>query len=57
MEQKETNVTKLVLRYWAKTFPDGKPAIDVFHHCLNVGCVAWNLAALHDIEKISQGFH
>lgn len=33
-------MAELNLTYWAKTFPDGNPGIDVIHHCLNVGCVA-----------------
>jgi CRISPR-associated endonuclease/helicase Cas3 len=27
-------------QYWAKTLPDGKPGISVYHHTLNVGHVA-----------------
>lgn len=27
------------LTFWAKTTPDNKPGVSVWHHCLNVGCL------------------
>ncbi len=42
------------LRFWAKTTPEGQPAISVFHHMLNVGQVALQITKA--IETTLQHF-
>ncbi|MBW2329903.1 MAG: CRISPR-associated helicase Cas3' [Deltaproteobacteria bacterium] len=51
---KENELTN-IYRYWAKTTAEGKPGISVYHHMVNVGCVARSIAETS--PEILERFH